>query len=467
MTAEILKGLVAMNLAGGGAILLLLAIGGPLRRAFGARLAYRAWALAPLAAAASLLPARARDSAPIAPAPVREAAEATVVMVFETASADWTGGAVLAWAVVALILIGLTVWTQKRTLGLIGRLTLEGPLVRSSNPAVGPAILGVIRPRIMVPADFERRFDADQQAVILAHEEAHLASGDARINALVELARCLFWFNPLVHLAARRIRIDQELACDAAVIARFPRSRRAYAEALLKTQTAAAPLPLGCYWPGRSPARLKERLTMLTLKSPGRARSLCGAACLTLLAIGTGYAAWAAAPAAADAPVAALPGPVLVEETVLAPAPAQQSLTNSRAAPPADTAATIDNEDKADVLHTFSLKIAPPPEGQAPAPGRVFVLRREGEGPLPDKAALDALLSGGRRIECSKTGDGPLVCSRDGAPLEGEALEQLRAALPVMRGDARLKISGDVGPHPEGADEVRRMLILQGRRTAE
>ena len=60
------------------------------------------------------------------------------------------------------------------------------------------------------------------------------------MNAVVALIQCLCWFNPLVHLAARWIRFDQELACDAAVIAERPGLRRPYAEALLKTQVMAA-----------------------------------------------------------------------------------------------------------------------------------------------------------------------------------------------------------------------------------
>ena len=39
------------------------------------------------------------------------------------------------------------------------------------------------------------------------------------MNAVVEVACCANWFNPLVHLAAHRLRTDQELACDATVIA--------------------------------------------------------------------------------------------------------------------------------------------------------------------------------------------------------------------------------------------------------
>ncbi|HET9159616.1 MAG TPA: M56 family metallopeptidase, partial [Caulobacteraceae bacterium] len=137
-----------------------------------------------------------------------------------------------------------------------------------------------------------------EQTVIMAHERAHLAAWDVRINGLVALARCLLWFNPLIHLAAHLIRIDQEIACDETVVARHPDDRRAYAQALLKAQVKPAPLPLGCYWPARSRTRLKERLLMLTRKSPTRGRLAAGSAVVTLVALGAGYAAWAAQPSA-------------------------------------------------------------------------------------------------------------------------------------------------------------------------
>jgi hypothetical protein len=53
---------------------------------------------------------------------------------------------------------------------------------------------------------------------------------------------------PLIQFAGRQLRIDQELACDAAVMRRHPKSRKLYARTMLKTQLAEAALPLGCHW---------------------------------------------------------------------------------------------------------------------------------------------------------------------------------------------------------------------------
>src|SRR5690606_3837865 len=166
----------------------------------------------------------------------------------------------------------------------------------AADPAAGPALIGVLRPRLIVPADFETRFDAQERALILAHEDAHRAGGHAALNAAIELARCLCWFNPLAHVAVRAVREDQELACDAAVIAARPAERGAYGRALLKSQMPAAALPLGCAWPGGARA-LRARIGMLDVPAPGRRRMAAGAAMVAVASAIAGAAAWAAQPA--------------------------------------------------------------------------------------------------------------------------------------------------------------------------
>ncbi|TXH15072.1 MAG: hypothetical protein E6R00_07980, partial [Gammaproteobacteria bacterium] len=72
-----------------------------------------------------------------------------------------------------------------------------------------PATLGLWPARIVLPHDFETRFDAAQRELVLTHERCHIARGDPWINALAAVLRCVFWFNPLFHFAAARLRQDQ------------------------------------------------------------------------------------------------------------------------------------------------------------------------------------------------------------------------------------------------------------------
>jgi BlaR1 peptidase M56/GDSL-like Lipase/Acylhydrolase family len=112
----------------------------------------------------------------------------------------------------------------------------------------------------------------------------------------VEVARCASWFNPLVHVAVLHFRTDQELACDAAVVAARPTERRAYAQALLKSQLAPAFLRLGCTWTSPSAKRIGERIAMLGRPPLRRGAALAGAAAVATIGLALGYAAWAQQP---------------------------------------------------------------------------------------------------------------------------------------------------------------------------
>jgi beta-lactamase regulating signal transducer with metallopeptidase domain len=288
--ADILDGLLKANLAAGAAILAVVALRKAARMRFGARLAYGLWLLPLLAGAAVLLPARqvvvVRTAAPLVRVAFHIARGARPV---PEVTAPTTLDA-------STLLVGL--WLAGMAAAALAMAVLQHRFViRARLGGVGPAVVGLIAPRILVPSDFAERYGAEEQALVLAHEEAHLKRQDCRLNGLVAALQCLNWFNPLVHLAARLMRVDQELACDETVANRFPDARRAYAEVLMKAQLAVMPLPLGCYWPSRSRHPLVERVAMLKRPRVGRARWRTGAVVLGCLWAGAGLAAWASQPA--------------------------------------------------------------------------------------------------------------------------------------------------------------------------
>jgi hypothetical protein len=124
-----------------------------------------------------------------------------------------------------------------------------------------------------------------------------IAYGSHAAHSIDGSAWLLFWFNPLVHCGASRFRMDQELACDAAVIRSYPNSRRAYAEALLKTQLTDSSLPVGCHWHSAHP--LKERIEMLKQSPASSLRRNLGRALVALASVLGGCLAWAAEPTVA------------------------------------------------------------------------------------------------------------------------------------------------------------------------
>jgi beta-lactamase regulating signal transducer with metallopeptidase domain len=268
--------------------------------------------MAPIAALATLVPARTITvPRPLAVAELQAIVATTSASFGPPSPAGPDLALILAaiWITGALIALAHLIWRQ----ALFGRAARAG--------RAGPAVVGVLRPHIVLPRDFAARYTPREQQVILAHEVTHIARHDSRINAAVALARCLGWFNPALHLLAHHLRIDQEFACDAQVVAAHPAVRRSYAEAMLKTQLAAQPLPLGCYWPSPSRHPLAVRIDLLSHSAPGLAGRRAGAALTGLLALAAAGLAWASKP----------------PQLVMAPAPARPEASGALAPTPAAT----------------------------------------------------------------------------------------------------------------------------------
>ena len=295
------------------ALIAVLILRRPIRALFGARAAYAVWLLIPAAMLAVALPGRIAAPAPATPptaiaapavAPPGAAAGLTLADLKPQRPAslpnpkDHAGLLLALWGIGVIGAGGVMLRRQRRFITTLGALRpetrAEGRVFHAESPAVGPALVGALRPRIVLPGDFARRFSPEEQAVVVAHERAHLTGGDAQINLLVAAAQAVFWFHPLVPLAARLIRTDQELACDEAVVARLPNARRLYAETMLKAQLTPLVAPLACQWPGEGPA-LRQRIARLS-RPLGRGRRVFGAILASALVTGGAAAAWAAQP---------------------------------------------------------------------------------------------------------------------------------------------------------------------------
>lgn len=113
----------------------------------------------------------------------------------------------------------------------------EIPL-RVSAAADCPMLAGFIHPTLYLPDEHISRTDA---AFIFRHELTHYKHGDLWLKLLLLAARCLHWFNPLVHLIARFAQEDIEAACDDAVVRGHDGAyRRAYGETILRSAIAQA-----------------------------------------------------------------------------------------------------------------------------------------------------------------------------------------------------------------------------------
>lgn len=299
--AEFLALLVRAALGATAALALIAMLRRPLRRAFGPSVAYGVWVLLPAMVLAAALSRTV--SAMEEPAIVQH----TVTMMPGAMEASPIDGAAIpvavlllaCWGVGASVYVVLRLHAQRRWRQSLGPLRTEGDgLAWAAANAGLPAVVGWPRARVVLPDDFAGRFSAAEQELVLAHERRHLARGDLHAQLVLELLRAALWFHPLLPWAARALRHDQELACDAEVLATRPFAANDYARALLRA--AAIPMPpLATAWGFSHP--LKERLAMLQQAplSP-RARRFGVAAICALVALASA-GAWAALPRAPGA----------------------------------------------------------------------------------------------------------------------------------------------------------------------
>ncbi len=296
MNAELQAAWVEAMLAFNLALLLVLALRLPLRRWLGARVAYAAWSLPPAALLASLLPAPERAGEAQWLAPVANVGPIAADAVSSVAGGSEWNGLALVWMLGVVALIATLLLRQRRFVERIRPLLPHGERSYLSAGVAGPLLVGHWRPYIVLPLDFEQRYPSEQRALMLDHERAHLAAGDAPASAGAAFLACLVWFNPVAWWALRAFHFDQELACDARVLEARPQARRAYADAMLQAQLAEqrATAPLGCHWPAGHP--LKERIRMLTRNLPNPARRRRGLWLIAVVALLLSLGVWAAQP---------------------------------------------------------------------------------------------------------------------------------------------------------------------------
>ncbi|AUW59485.1 energy transducer TonB [Sphingobium sp. SCG-1] len=265
--------LVEALLASALLIALVMLLRRPVAQYLGARAAYALWALPvlrlllpPLPSAASPVAMLPLDSHLVSISHVREAVQVPAAQFpwVEAGLVIWMSGAVL------FLLVQAIAYARFRRLILsdgaeIGR---DGNVaVLESVHVTGPLAFGILHRRVVVPIDFADRYSREEQALALAHELTHHRRGDLIANLAALMLLTLHWCNPIAWIAYRAFRADQELACDAQVLARHGADQaQTYGRAILKAATAT-PLSAGnrfniCHL--NSVDTLKGRLKMLS-----------------------------------------------------------------------------------------------------------------------------------------------------------------------------------------------------------
>jgi len=149
-----------------------------------------------------------------------------------------------------------------------------------------PAAWGIINPVILLPEDFDTRFNQKQQQLILQHESVHISRRDNLYNLLMTLLRITFWFNPLIYIAEHFFKMDQELSCDATVLQQANNEDlKQYALAMVasKDTEQGNNMTILSHWKMKS--QILQRTKMLLKHSHRKSHFKTGALSLGLLAI--------------------------------------------------------------------------------------------------------------------------------------------------------------------------------------
>lgn len=101
----------------------------------------------------------------------------------------------------------------------------------------GPCLLGVIRPRIVLPRRLLEGASEVELRTVLAHELAHWRRRDTWMGWLQTAAQSLFWFHPFVWWASSQLRHERESACDETVLRLGCLTADAYGESMLRVLT--------------------------------------------------------------------------------------------------------------------------------------------------------------------------------------------------------------------------------------
>ena len=140
-------------------------------------------------------------------------------------NAAWIAGAAVSLSILLIGILRLSWLTARARLVTTGHWRdladeisrtagLRRPVVllQSDHPSL-LVTWGLVRSRVILPADAPAWTEA-RARVVLTHELAHIRRGDWIVQLSAEVFRAVYWFNPLLWIACRTLRLESEHACD-------------------------------------------------------------------------------------------------------------------------------------------------------------------------------------------------------------------------------------------------------------
>jgi TonB family protein len=137
--------------------------------------------------------------------------------VFAAASALWIGG-----AAAMLLRLGVSLGRVARIRRRATQISVaEGIPVLSSDALAIPIATGIVTPAIVLPRSLVQTLTQHDLRCTIEHELAHVRRGDVASNAIARIVEALFFWNPWMYVAGRRLSHEREAACDDWVVRRI------------------------------------------------------------------------------------------------------------------------------------------------------------------------------------------------------------------------------------------------------
>ncbi len=344
----------------------------------------------------------------------------------------WLGG--------AFLMIGVTIigWTrcrrtiarcpkeldpdlEKRVADLAQRLRIRRPIeVILSDEPIGPAVFGIIKPRLILPRTLLDSRGFERIEPVIAHELIHVRRHDAAMMVMELFAKIVWWFHPLVWWASRHISRQRERCCDAETVAGLACRPADYARCLLDVLEHKQELRTAFLLPGVRPVEVTSKRLEEIMRRASTFRSRTPRSC------------WAIAVVAA---LLVLPGSPLVIET---------------AADPNDEITAEEVQNKLGKLESAAWQAGLSTE-------ETKAVLKVAERVKCDKKALMSLKAKGKLSEVEAKGVDKLV-SHFGNPVEDELAKLREGAVQAGMTDEELKAAEKVAVR-EAFDE-RAILAL-------
>ncbi|HZG43457.1 MAG TPA: M56 family metallopeptidase, partial [Longimicrobium sp.] len=177
-------------------------------------------------------------------------------------------GLALGWLALSSLVLAITGATLLRSRRARRRwpvAELSGERVRVA-PGVGPAVLGIRRPEVVVPAWLLGVSPREQRLVVI-HEREHVRARDPLVLLIGCVAAAVVAWNPAAWWMLRRLRAAVELDCDARVLRHGVRPQE-YGAVLIDIAGRGPGLSLGAPALAGSPSILERRLRAMTMRLP-------------------------------------------------------------------------------------------------------------------------------------------------------------------------------------------------------